>query len=286
MVPEADSGSQGGGSKAVPEGWEDVGNGLLRPILDERTSSRLQRRLEEDEQAAKELASLKRQFDSRLNGYREHRQTWEESDHKDDQAIIAMTQFMETDVSEIKDAAAKAASRCVNAVADFYTWMTYLLTKLLGPDLAEHLMGVPQPSTIFLRANASRCSVDLAVAPGDLVMKFTTASATERERFGPAIKLLQREWGYQKDQGGPLPRPLDQTKGDQVRVMAKLYHWAGWTHAQIAEIFGWRGNAKSDDEKIRLYIRDGEKALANETELGPDWQSNPPSVLDDLHDRR
>ncbi len=115
------------------------------------------------------------------------------------------------------------------------------------------------------------------VQPGEIFMKFSGASQSERSLYDPLITRAQERFRLQKDQGKRPSRKDDLEKAEQARTAAKLHHWRGWSANEIAAFMGWEGEPNSKRERVRRALRDGEEMLT--LDIGTDWKINPPQGL-------
>ncbi|MDP9362979.1 MAG: hypothetical protein M3Q10_01895 [Chloroflexota bacterium] len=179
---------------------------------------------------------------------------------------------------EVSAAAQEAAIAAGPADVPIGTRMAYLAEqslpdKLRLPELARNA----DPFRILV--NPGQASVDVPLFPGETAI--TVAGVASRQlgqTIAGFVTEAQAILGHAggREPPGRRPRKDDPAKADRARTAAKLHHWPspGWSHAEIAELFGWGGSPDTVRERVRLAVRDGEELLKDE--LGPGWHLEPP----------
>lgn len=147
------------------------------------------------------------------------------------------------------------------------------------------LVGRPEP--ISLVANVGQETRSVLLRPGEIAMKFTSASQEDRVTYNALIERAQEFFGHPTSKGGRPSRDSGTDPGltERTRLAAKLADWGGYTDEMIAEFFGWlplgegTGAAahQAQVSKASEYVRDGRTLL--DRELGVGWQANCPPQL-------
>ncbi len=127
----------------------------------------------------------------------------------------------------------------------------------------------------------------IPVHRGELVMKFSAASQSERNAYTDLIRSAQRFHGHPGNDGGRPTGAKGKERALLICLAAKLAHWAAFPEEAIAEIFGWlpippdvtdqgeRCRLERDAiNKAREYVTDGEAALNQEH--GATWKKEIP----------
>ncbi|MDP9354751.1 MAG: hypothetical protein M3R02_05625 [Chloroflexota bacterium] len=163
----------------------------------------------------------------------------------------------------------------------------HLGDEALSPAEIASVVGLLEP--VDLRANPPGSGLIHAVPlrPGEIAMKFTTATQRDREPYDALVDKIQTSelFGYAKarDPGGRPQRDETFVLVALAKVAAKLHHWPSpsWEHQQIAELFGWEGSAASVRERVRRAIRKGEELLDKELG-GPAWRVKVPPKITEM----
>ncbi len=281
-APETDDAENHDNHRPVPNGWRDIGNGLLRldpthpsyPSAQKRHEKGTRKRLAANPKVTEMAKVLQERFLPIANTYRRIQR---------ERNKLAATCYASDCMTYISDELIAAAESCAGpGTASVPVCRDYLAEVTVLPEIAVHLIDPLEP--VFLRANASPHPDYLIVNPGDIVMRFTGATTRERgETLSGPISELQSAWGYaQADTGGRPAGPADE---DQAMTIAKLHHWESWSHRKIAAFLGWlRDDEDWSDEKvrrrieqrIRRYLRQGESLLdAEADQTGTPWRKPP-----------
>jgi len=183
--------------------------------------------------------------------------------------------FLSSLIDTIHDAARSLGPADIASETKFH----YLGSQIVPPEYLPRWVVPIDPVMLWIDTD------------GVITMRFTGASAGERDNYNDLIRSAQKALGYRGNEGG-RPRSVDNPVAmEQSRMAAKLAHWGGFTNEMIAETFEWlpvepdatadaatmRARRKKQIDKASRYVGDGERDLKKG--IGPDWRSRVPPEL-------
>ncbi len=272
----------------APEGWFASVDGIsaipdhTHPLFPdprlEKIDPRLRAQLEDMPQLREAIAAFTQVWKSRVNELQRRLDLALDSEIDTDMEIFReqLAALIDRVRQEVSDIAQRHTPPGVSAAncSRYIIAQTFSEETVIGSAIVK-TAGYLQP--VVLTMNISDKPWTTLVRPGEIVMKFTGASQSERSLYDPLITKAQERFKHQKDPGKRPSRKDDSQKAEQLRTTAKLHHWMGWSANEIAAFMGWEGSPETKRERVRRALRDGEELLTSE--IGVNWKVNPPDGL-------
>lgn len=187
-----------------------------------------------------------------------------------------------------------AAEEIVPATgASYATAIRYLAEQTLPAEMVLYVAEeAPEPVKIVVNADSKR-RVVTSLSPGEVSLRFQGIARRDINRIGSFItEALEITDPTQRRHRGGRPSITDEEGPTTTpELIARLFHWEGWSHRRIAAFLGWL--RPEDDwtnpqvrirteQRVRRWVRLGEGALRMTDNQFPDDDSD----ADNLWKRR
>ena len=268
-----------------PEGWRRRPSGALWPDhhhtlypgdLTARRKAKFRPRLEQDPALATAKDALLAQYGPALDHYRTVHLTgsWdEETERAYDRTVWELIQAIEA-----RSRPTEGTERADHHMRSYFLAEQVFTALEFPPEGIDAASGEFEP--ILLVANAGEAPLGMKIYPGEIAMKFTQASQTDREAHNGLIRSAQRSFGYPPNEGGRPRRDQKEEPSLLALTAAKLYHWRQWKFETIDAFLelprqGDTQGTEAAQQRGRRYVQTGEAELARR--YGPTWRTPPPA---------
>ena len=198
--------------------------------------------------------------------------------------------------SRTREAAEKLAPA---AGVSYVTALRYLAEHTLPAELVLYVVDeIPEPIKIAVNADPHRRLL-LTLSPGETMVRFGNIARRDlNHRLGHFITEALEIADPERRRTRGKRRSLNESgSAAPPELIARLFHWEGWSHRRIAAFLGWlkptddwgdpRVRARIE-QRVRRYVRLGEGALQLDLETdnhhdddesgGEAWKRRPPAL--------
>lgn len=193
-----------------------------------------------------------------------------------------------------------AVERSTTQDVPYTVALRYLCEQTLPVDLINYVSDeVPSPIKLTVNAETGK-KLLMSIQPGEAILRFRGIARRDLNRIGHLITEAIDIQSPDRPKGGRSGRKaIDESPDDMAtaELVARLFHWEGWSQRRIAAFLGWMKPADDwqdpktrarVEQRVRRWLRIGETALAITPEdvedVGDDaedadWKRRPPQLV-------
>lgn len=256
-----------------------------------RSEARDLKRLEQDSRVQEEIARLRAEFGKidwrRAAAFIERGAEIREAGG-DDEIFRNSALLIEAFRVKIREAVDRSRPKEV----DHRVALRYFSEQLLPVEITFYVNDTlperPSPVEILVNADPDK-KLLMGVLPGDIVIRARGIVRRDIDRLGRFITEAIRQQSPDDAPEGPGGRrTIDERPDDAAtaELIARLFHWEGWSQRRIAAFLGWM--KPTDDwsdpktrarieQRVRRWLRAGESELRKAA--GDDsWRARPAQI--------